>query len=60
MQVSYRLVNLAEKNLPMLRAAFASTKEFMKMQPGNTRCVAQGYTEGIKLARASHALEVVA
>jgi NitT/TauT family transport system substrate-binding protein len=46
------LVNIAEKNLPMIHAAFASTKELMKTQPDKIRRFLQGYIEGIKVARA--------
>lgn len=46
------LVNIAEKNIPMIHAAFASTKEFMKTQPDKVRRFLQGYMEGIKIARA--------
>lgn len=46
------LVNVAEKNIPMIHAAFASTKEFMKTQPDKVRRFLQGYMEGIKIARA--------
>jgi NitT/TauT family transport system substrate-binding protein len=46
------LVNIAEKNIPMIHAAFASTKEFLKTQPDKTRRFLQGYIEGIKVARA--------
>jgi NitT/TauT family transport system substrate-binding protein len=45
------LVNLTEKNIPMIHAAFASTREYMKTQPDHVRRFLQGYLEGIKLAR---------
>lgn len=46
------LVNITEKNIPMIHAAFASTKEFMKTQPDKVRRFLQGYMDGIKVARA--------
>ena len=45
------LVNLTEKNIPMIHAAFASTKDYMKTNPENVRRFLQGYLEGIKVAR---------
>ena len=46
------LVNVTEKNIPMIHAAFASTKEYLKSQPESVRRFLQGYIEGIKAARA--------
>jgi ABC-type nitrate/sulfonate/bicarbonate transport system substrate-binding protein len=46
------LVNITEKNIPMIHAAFASTRDYMKMQPDNVRRFLQAYVEGIKIARA--------
>ena len=46
------LLNVTEKNIPMIHAAFASTKEYLKTQPDNVRRFLQGYLEGIKVARA--------
>jgi ABC-type nitrate/sulfonate/bicarbonate transport system substrate-binding protein len=46
------LVNITEKNIPMIHAAFASTKGYLKAQPDNVRRFLQGYLEGIKIARA--------
>lgn len=46
------LLNVTEKNIPMIHAAFASTREYMKTQPDNVRRFLQGYAEGIKIARA--------
>ncbi len=46
------LVNITEKNIPMIHAAFASTKDYMKGQRENVRRFLQGYLEGIKIARA--------
>lgn len=45
------LVNITEKNVPMIHAAFASTREFMKGQRDQVRRFMQGYIEGIKVAR---------
>ena len=46
------LVNVTEQNIPMIHAAFASTKDYLKTQPDNVRRFLQGYLEGIKVARA--------
>jgi ABC-type nitrate/sulfonate/bicarbonate transport system substrate-binding protein len=46
------LINVTEKNIPMIHAAFATTKEYLKTQPDNVRRFLQGYLEGIKVARA--------
>jgi NitT/TauT family transport system substrate-binding protein len=46
------LINVTEKNIPMIHAAFASTREYLKTQPDNVRRFLQGYLEGIKVARA--------
>ena len=45
------LVNITEKNVPMIHAAFASTREYMKSQRDQVRRFMQGYIEGIKVAR---------
>src|SRR5215510_5150053 len=45
------LVNVTEKNIPMIHAAFASTKDYLKSRPEDVRRFLQGYLEGIKLAR---------
>lgn len=46
------LMNVTEQNIPMIHAAFASTKDYLKTQPDNVRRFLQGYLEGIKVARA--------
>jgi ABC-type nitrate/sulfonate/bicarbonate transport system substrate-binding protein len=46
------LVNVTEQNIPMIHAAFASTKDFLKTQPDSVRRFLQGYLEGIKVAHA--------
>jgi NitT/TauT family transport system substrate-binding protein len=46
------LINVTEKNIPMIHAAFATSKEYLKAQPDNVRHFLQGYMEGIKVARA--------
>jgi ABC-type nitrate/sulfonate/bicarbonate transport system substrate-binding protein len=52
-QAGFReLVNITEKNIPMIHASFASTKDYMKAQPDNVRRFLQAYVEGIKIARA--------
>jgi ABC-type nitrate/sulfonate/bicarbonate transport system substrate-binding protein len=50
------LVNVTERNIPMIHAAFASTKEYLRTQPDNVRRFLQGYLEGIKVARADSQL----
>jgi NitT/TauT family transport system substrate-binding protein len=45
------LMNLTEKNIPMIHAAFASTKDYLKSHPEEVRRFLQGYLEGIKVAR---------
>lgn len=45
------LVNITEKNIPMIHAAFASSRDFLKDQPDRVRRFLQAYIEGIKLAR---------
>ena len=44
------LVNVTEKNIPMIHAAFASTREYIKTKPDNVRRFLQAYLEGIKIA----------
>ena len=46
------LVNVTEQNIPMIHAAFASTRDYLKTQPDSVRRFLQGYLEGIKVARA--------
>jgi ABC-type nitrate/sulfonate/bicarbonate transport system substrate-binding protein len=45
------LVNVTEQNIPMIHAALASTKGYLKTQPDNVRRFLQAYLEGIKFAR---------
>jgi ABC-type nitrate/sulfonate/bicarbonate transport system substrate-binding protein len=44
------LVNVTEQNIPMIHAALASTKEYLKIHPDNTRRFLQAYLEGIRIA----------
>ncbi len=46
------LVDITEKNIPMIHAAFASTRDYLKDHPERVRSFLQGYLEGIKIARA--------
>ena len=46
------LINVTEQNIPMIHAAFAGTRDYLKTQPDNVRRFLQGYLEGIKVARA--------
>lgn len=51
-QVGLReLVNITEKNIPMIHAAFATTREFLKDHPDRVRRFLQAYLEGLKMAR---------
>src|SRR5512142_734362 len=50
------LVNVTEKNIPMIHAAFASTRDYIRTQPDNVRRFLQAYLEGIKIASTDAAL----
>ncbi len=51
-QAGFReLVDITAKNIPMIHAAFASTRDFVKEQPERTRRFLQGYLEGLKISR---------
>jgi NitT/TauT family transport system substrate-binding protein len=45
------LVNVTEQNIPMIHAALASTKDYVKTRRDNVRRFLQAYLEGIKVAR---------
>lgn len=45
------LVNVTEQNIPMIHAALATTKEYIKTRRDNVRRFLQAYLEGIKIAR---------
>ena len=45
------LVNVTEQNIPMIHAALATTKEYLKTRRDNARRFLQAYLEGIKVAR---------
>jgi ABC-type nitrate/sulfonate/bicarbonate transport system substrate-binding protein len=45
------LVNVTEKNIPMIHVAFASTRQYMKENPDRVRRYLQGYLEGLKIVR---------
>lgn len=45
------LVNVTEQNIPMIHAALASTRDYIKSRPDNVRRFLQAYLEGIKIAR---------
>jgi NitT/TauT family transport system substrate-binding protein len=45
------LVNITEKNLPLIHVAFASTRQFMKENPDRVRKFLQAYIEGLKIVR---------
>lgn len=45
------LVNVTEQNIPMIHAALASTKEYVKTRRDDARRFLQAYLEGIKIAR---------
>jgi ABC-type nitrate/sulfonate/bicarbonate transport system substrate-binding protein len=44
------LVNVTEKNIPMIHAALATTRDYLKTHPDPTRRFLQAYLEGIKIA----------
>jgi NitT/TauT family transport system substrate-binding protein len=45
------LVNITEKNVPLIHVAFASTRQYIKENPDRVRRYLQGYLEGLKIAR---------
>src|SRR5262252_10389055 len=45
------LVNVTEQNIPMIHAALASTREYIKTRRDNVRRFLEAYLEGIKIAR---------
>jgi NitT/TauT family transport system substrate-binding protein len=45
------LVNVTEQNIPMIHAALASTKEYVKTHRDDARRFLQAYLEGIKISR---------
>ena len=55
------LVNVTEQNIPMIHAALASTKDYVKTNPDNVRRFLQAYLEGIKVSRtdAEYAKQII-
>jgi NitT/TauT family transport system substrate-binding protein len=45
------LVDVTERNIPMIHAALATTKDYLKSNRDNTRRYLQAYLEGIKIAK---------
>jgi len=45
------LVNVTEQNIPMIHAALATTKEYVKTHRDESRRFLQAYLEGIKISR---------
>jgi ABC-type nitrate/sulfonate/bicarbonate transport system substrate-binding protein len=45
------LVNITEKNIPLIHVAFASTRQYLKENPDRVRRYFQGYLEGLKIVR---------
>ena len=45
------LVNITEKNIPLIHVAFASTRQYMKENPDRVRRFLQAYLEGLKIVR---------
>ncbi len=45
------LVDITQKNVPMIHAAFATTREFLKDHRDRALSFIEGYLEGIKIAR---------
>ncbi len=56
------LVNITEKNVPLIHVAFASTRRYLKENPDRVRRYLQGYLEGLRIARtdASQAKQAIA
>jgi NitT/TauT family transport system substrate-binding protein len=50
------LVNVTEQNIPMIHAALATTRDYLKTRPDNVRRFLQAYLEGIKISRTDAAL----
>lgn len=50
------LVNVTEQNIPMIHAALATTKDYLKTRPEHVRRFLQAYLEGIKISRTDAAL----
>ncbi|MGH7783722.1 MAG: hypothetical protein ACREO5_07775, partial [Candidatus Binatia bacterium] len=44
------LVNVTEENIPMIHAALATTRDYLRTQPDHARRFLQAYLEGIKIA----------
>src|SRR5580765_584828 len=55
------LVNVTEQNIPMIHAALASTKDYIKTRPDNVRRFLQAYLEGIKISHtdAEYAKQII-
>ncbi|MET0585413.1 MAG: ABC transporter substrate-binding protein [Candidatus Binatia bacterium] len=55
------LVNVTEQNIPMIHAALASTKDYVKTNPDNVRRFLQAYLEGIKISHtdAEYAKQII-
>ena len=55
------LVNVTEQNIPMIHAALASTKDYVKTRPDNVRRFLQAYLEGIQISRtdAQYAKQII-
>ena len=55
------LVNVTEQNIPMIHAALASTKEYVKTRRDDARRFLQAYLEGIKISRtdAEYAKQII-
>jgi ABC-type nitrate/sulfonate/bicarbonate transport system substrate-binding protein len=55
------LVNVTEQNIPMIHAALASTRDYIKARPDNVRRFLQAYLEGIKISRtdAEYAKQII-
>ena len=50
------LVNVTEQNIPMIHAALASTKDYVKTRRDDVRRFLQAYLEGIKISRTDRRL----
>lgn len=45
------LVNITDKNIPLIHVAFASTRQYLKENPDRVRRFLQAYLEGLKIVR---------
>jgi len=49
------VVNVPERNIPMMQAALGTTRDFVREHPDRVRAFLQGTIAGVKLARSNAA-----